>query len=221
MNPQLSKQQKPETEFDINKDTAKKSHEAVLALLSRNDVQAYSMVIFSLLALAFFSIFAIKPTLTSFFDLQRQIADAKTLDQELTTKIRSLLRVQEEYYRIREDLTMIDEALPVEPEFSALLQKVERVTADEQAPVISFTTEDFSLLKEGGTHITPDDNIGQVTFSLQTDASYIHSEALIRRLINVRRMILMQRIELISQDRSNSPTIQMEITAQAYHLTNE
>jgi len=218
MNKQQSSPAKHDTEYDINKDTAAKGHEAVLALLSRNDVQAYSMVIFSLLALAFFSIFAIKPTLTSFFDLQRQIADAKMLDQELTTKIRMLLRVQEEYYRIREDLVMIDQALPADPAFSSLLKKIEQVTADEQTTVSTFTTEDFSLLEEGGTHMTKDDEIGNVSFSLETDAPYPNSEALIRRLLNLRRMIFINRLELISNERSTTPVVQMEISAQTFHL---
>lgn len=221
MNQREPNHQKPETEYDINKDAAKKSHESALALLSRNDVQAYSMAIFSLFAIAFFSIFAIKPTLTSFFELQRQIADAKTLDAALTSKIRSLLRAQEEYYRVREDLVMIDQALPVEPEFSSLLQKIEQITSDEETPIEAFTTEDFSLLDDAGSETNDDAKIGHVQFTLQSLTPYANSEALIHRLINLRKMIVIDQLHFVAADRIESPDVQLEITAKSFHITNE
>lgn len=189
------------------------------SMLSSDKVQAFSMAIFSLLALAFFSMFAIKPTLNSFFQLQREIEDAKTLDKELTSKIRLLLRAQEEYYEYQEELTLLDDALPPEPEFPQLLSKIEAVTAEEHTPIVSFTTKDFSLLDTQGPQVkASNDDLTDLLFTLELAAPYQNSEALIERLINLRRIILFDRIAITENSTSHDTDLEIEITAKAFHI---
>lgn len=107
---------------------------------------AYTMAIFSFIALSVFGGFAIRPTLATITTLRKQIEDQRFLNQKMDEKIRSLTLAQKEYSLIQNIIPKIYASLPEDPEIVFLIQELERMTAQSQAT--------FSGL-----------NLGSVTFS--------------------------------------------------------
>ena len=59
----------------------------LLPNLQQEHAQSLLTLILTFAALCFFGIFAINPTLTTIADLEKQVADDRQVNQELTTKI--------------------------------------------------------------------------------------------------------------------------------------
>ena len=82
------------------------------------------MAFLSFFALAFFTIFAIRPTLTSFFNLRKQISDSQEVNKQLDSKINMLLAAQQTYQDYQAEIELLDQALPKDPQFAQLIQKL-------------------------------------------------------------------------------------------------
>lgn len=191
----------------------------ISTLFEKKEVKAYSMAVFSFFAFAFFSVFAIRPTLMSFFHLQRQIEDSRELDQKLTGKINSLLRAQESYQMNQERLALLDESIPQDPQFPNLVRKMEGIVANEAATMTSFTTDNFSLLEEN--FLKKDEGIATVSFTLSVAGDYIRGESVLRRLANLRRIIM---FETVKFDNSSNPlgnAVELSIDGRTYFFTHE
>lgn len=199
---------------------------AVKNFLSKEEVQAYSMAILSFFALAFFSIFAIRPTLISFFNLQRQISDSLVIEEKLDAKINALLKAQEEYQKNQADITLVDEALPTDPQFPELVRKIESIINEEEATMSAFSTKEFSLLQQNKQQKQSPQNLTTIDFALGIASDYIKNESVLTRLLNLRRMITISflNFELIDpeqqSDNQNSPGLESTLDAEAYYINS-
>ena len=113
--------------------TRRDYQQTLLSYLAREEVQAYTMAILSFFALAFFSVFAIRPTLVSFFTIQKQIEDATRVENKLDSKINSLLKAQENYQLYQNQLVLLDHAIPQDPQFPELVKKIEGIVNENEA----------------------------------------------------------------------------------------
>ncbi len=192
--------------------------------LANEEVQAYTMAILSFFALAFFSIFAIRPTLISFFTLQKQIDDATIIENALDNKINALLRSQEMYQLHQNEIALLDEAIPNEPLFPELLKNIENIVVENEATMTAFTTEEFSLLRDRKQEqVLNDENISSVDFGFTVAPTFTQAEGIITRLMNLRRMISMVFFSAEAKDaRSDNPAdtiIETSINGSAFYVS--
>lgn len=189
--------------------------------LARDEVKAYTMAILSLFAVSFFSLFAIKPTLTSFFNLRRQIEDSKNVNEKLEQKINTLLKAQENYQRNQEDLALLEEALPPEPHFTELIRRVETLVYDNNATITAFTAEEFSLLQDDS--IDPNSDLTSVTFELDVASDYPTNQSIVQKFMNLRRIIGLTGLNFFESKRAKTSdsdsTVGLSIDAEAYYLS--
>jgi hypothetical protein len=85
---------------------------------------------FSIGAVLFFAIFAIRPTLLTMSELIKEIEDKEKLDQQLSQKIAALSTVQPLYLQLQYQLSTIDEAVPSSPQLIHSLKIIERMASD-------------------------------------------------------------------------------------------
>lgn len=102
---------------------------------------AYTMIILSIFTIAFFSMFAIRPTLKTIIELKRQIKDSRELNDKLQEKIDSLIIAQNEYQLIADFVPMINEALPDQPNLSAALSGYEKIVIDNQSTISALQVQ--------------------------------------------------------------------------------
>jgi Tfp pilus assembly protein PilO len=85
-----------------------------------------SYIVLSLFAVAFFSIFAIYPTLGTIANLKRQYDDNIEVDQKLDQKISALSSLEQQYTELSQtSLPLIMNAIPQSPEIPSFTRKVE------------------------------------------------------------------------------------------------
>lgn len=92
---------------------------------------------FSLLAIMFFTVFAIKPTLETITGLINEIEEKEKLDEQMQRKVAALSTAQEEYDRLSSKLEYLDQAIPSQPQLVYTLKIIERA-ATENNVVITY-----------------------------------------------------------------------------------
>lgn len=190
--------------------------------LSREEIQAYTMAILSFFALAFFSVFAIRPTLISFFSIQKQIQDATFVEGELDKKINSLLKAQENYQLYQNQIALLEQAIPVDSEFPELVGKIEGIVNENEATMSAFHTNEFSLLKEKKEGQALEEGINSVDFSMIVKPTYTQGESIIKRLMNLRRLILLTALGASSSTKDDKKVIiETSADGSAYFLSTE
>lgn len=159
-------------------------------LFEKEEVKAYTMAILSFFALSFFTLFAIKPTLSTLFTLKKQIADSEQLDKNLETKINSLLEVQGEFQGYKEDLNLVKEALPTYPKLPNLLRKIEGLANEQGIIITDLQVEGFELQEK-----TTSDEPLSFTFLLSIAGDYSQVEGFLKKLLNLRRIIALEELK--------------------------
>src|SRR5580700_7871794 len=96
----------------------------LLPNLRQEQAQSLLMLILTFAALSFFGIFAINPTLSTIFDLQKQLSDDTLVNQQLQTKIDNLSALEQQYNELGTNLTNIYSAVPQNPEASLLSAQI-------------------------------------------------------------------------------------------------
>lgn len=186
--------------------------------LNKNEVRAYTMAILSFFALAFFTIFAIKPAVTTFFTLRKEIEDQREIDQQLDDKINALLKAQEEYQNNKDLLELTNEALPKDSQFTNMLKKIEDLAKERNAVVKSLNVDSFEII--GDKEKKTNDNLSFFKFSLSLSSIYQENETFLTTLINLRRIIMLDNIRLTKNpDEPGNKAINMDVGAKAYYET--
>lgn len=87
-------------------------------------------LLLSLLAVGFFAVFAIRPTLLTMSDLIKEIEDKRELDNQMSQKIAALSTAQSEYLQVQDQLPLLDEVLPKTPQLVRSLKIIEKAATD-------------------------------------------------------------------------------------------
>src|SRR3989344_653821 len=152
--------------------TRRDYQQTLISYLAREEVQAYTMAILSFFALAFFSVFAIRPTLISFYTIQKQIEDATTVEKDLDSKINSLLKAQENYQLYQNQIALLEQAIPKDPKFQELVKKIEGIVNENEATMSAFRTNQFSLLKQKNDKHPLAEGVSSVDFTMTVEPTY-------------------------------------------------
>lgn len=114
-------------------------------MMKASKVRAYFMLILSFFTMAFFGFFAIRPTLRTIAQLNREIIDSKELDQKLTDKITALAQVQSDYELIRGAIPALNLALPQTAEFPSLVLAIEEIARISSASISGLTFDSLQI----------------------------------------------------------------------------
>lgn len=172
-------------------------------MVKNRKTQAYVMVVLSLLTISFFGFFAVRPTLRTISQLERQIQDRSDLNDQLDKKINALIQAQESYQAIEPQLPLLYSLLPEQPEFPLLLRHLETLAQTNEATISSIQFEPIVLLGEKPTATGEDDkatkNTASVTiplyFTLAVNGDYTHLIAFLTQLTQLDRIVTIQSVQ--------------------------
>lgn len=159
----------------------------------RNPVARVSLeLIFSIVAILFFAIFAIRPTLRTMSELIKEIDDKRILDEQLAQKIASLSTAQNQYELFSKDFYLLDEALPKTANLTKSLAIVEKLASDNNLVIqgisVSAVPSELKLASAGqATRNT-------LTFNVDVTGEYVDMRQLIEDLMSSRRMMVVDQV---------------------------
>ena len=100
-------------------------------------------LILSVIAVIFFAIFAIRPTLLTMADLVKEIEDKKELDRQMDLKVASLRTAEEQYNLYQSNFYLLDQAIPRKFNLVQSLKMIEKIAGEDQLVINRISVSDI------------------------------------------------------------------------------
>jgi len=189
-----------------------KANGALATSQNKQKTTAYIYVIFSLLALSFFGLFAISPTITTVSELNKQHEEGTEALKKLQEKNQAIRTLNSKFLTVQPDLVLIDKAIPQSPKVSEFTRQLEALTINNNVAVQKI---DVGLME-----LFPAKNSNEPIFSYTFSISVIGDEqginSFIADLINMERILGIDRLATGNQNNTQSASI----TGKAYFYKN-
>lgn len=112
----------------------------LLPRLQEEKARAYTTIVFTLIAITIFGFFAINPTFGTIADLSKQLSDNQFVDQQLTTKIANLTKLQQQYGQLQTSLPIILAAVPTTPTMPFFIGQVQQLALRAHVDLVRIQT---------------------------------------------------------------------------------
>lgn len=196
---------------------AKKTKDLRLALQQfyQQPVARVSFELFlTVVAVLFFAIFAIRPTLLTMSDLIKEIDDKQNLDQQLSKKIAALSTIQSEYLQLEDRLEVIDEALPSSPEILYSLQVIEKTASDIELVISEISVNEIPTTTRAldDNSVTSSAQRINLPMSISVAGAYPHIRQFVENLQNYRRSFVIDSVIFTTEEVKSSKELRAKIT---------
>jgi len=179
--------------------------------LKKEKTKKYSSIIFSLISLSFFGIFAINPTLSTIAKLRKELSDTKFVDGELAKKIANLSSLQEKYNIVEKDIPIVLEAVPKNPQVPLLMGQIQAVGKHAGVEIINL--QSFEVDVPGSYN--DQKKYSAFSFSTGVQGNYENLTNFISTLSSMKRVISLDTLSI--NRKGNQPGIlELDIKGMAY-----
>jgi Tfp pilus assembly protein PilO len=165
----------------------------------------------SIAAVMFFALFAIRPTLLTMAELVKEIDDKEKLAEQMDQKIAALSSVQTEFLSVESRLPILDEAIPLTPQFENALKIVEKLASDNKLVISSIRVEEIPQEPSE----TPEyDGLSRVSLpmSVTVTGDYPAIRQFVEEVRQVRRTLVVESIVFTVSDQRNQKRLSATIT---------
>ncbi|HQM15604.1 MAG TPA: hypothetical protein PLM16_00120 [Candidatus Woesebacteria bacterium] len=170
-----------------------------LAKFYRRPVAKISLeLFFSIAAVIFFTVFAIKPTLQTIAELITEIEEKQKLDEQLQQKIVALATAQEEYQRYSSQIKLLDQAIPSQPQLIESIKVLEKLATDNKVIISSLLVSEIP--EEIAVDSTQTLNRVDLYLSLKVIGDYPALKNYIQQLHQYRRAMVVEEISFVVED---------------------
>ena len=178
----------------------------IIALLQDKKIQDYSFLIVFFIVFSFFLIFAIRPNLITAFNLQKELQDLKLQNREFESKIQKIVTYQTVLELHRDDLPLLDQAVPATPEVAKVIEDVRQSATDSGVLLETLKVESVDYKpKTAGKAVQQ--------FNVRADASATtgNLRVFLDTLINQRRLKSLEVVDLSKADFTDGDTNDINI----------
>lgn len=183
-------------------------------LYQKREIKLYTGLILSLLAVAFFGLFALRPTLTTIAGLVGDLRDKKAINQKLQEKINNLSRAQTNYSQTINSLELLDQALPRNPSVSQIAYQIEILAQKSNLIVRSINFESVNMKGESPKQKN------EVSFDFTLSGDFQSLKSFLESLENLRRIITIKSFSLSKSKSVENQTMTLNVLGKAYFLPN-
>lgn len=177
-----------------------------------NHATAYTMAIISLFTVSFFGMFAIRPTLRTIVELNRQITDSKTVSENLQKKIDTIVVAQEEYQLVKPFIEAVNQALPDEPNLTSLLTQLNGLISNTDATISALQIQPITYFAAN-----PSSQPTLINFSLALTGTYAQLYATLDKILTMRRTFTAESIEFVPEE-TDTATLKISLRLNSYYL---
>ena len=111
----------------------------------RQSIKVFLELLLSIVAIALFAVFALKPTIITIIDLTKQIKAKEEVIATMDTKIQNLATAQTTYAQELRRIGMLNTAVPDTSEPHRLIQQVQGITAKNNLQINSASIKAATL----------------------------------------------------------------------------
>ena len=189
-----------------------------ILLEKREDVRAYIGILLSLSAVSFFSVFALRPTLTTIGELVSQINNQRQVLETLNQKIKNLETAKTNLQKIKSDIAVLDQAIPTAADPQFAIRQVESLAKVEGVTPANITIGKTAIL---GTNSASDAQgkpslAYPFSFTFQAEApqtlSFLNNLKTLRRVLEIDEVTINRKVQVGSSDLIGGSTLQLIIS---------
>jgi len=180
----------------------------------KKEVAVYTEITLSLLTIAFFGFFALRPTIVTIASLVQELKTKKETDQRLQLKINALAQAQTNFAQVKDSLPLVDNALPSSALIPPFLYQLEILALQNNLSIRSLTIEPQPLI---GT-ISGKNELG---FSLSLSGDFGNLDGFITSLETLRRTNNLESFNLTKDKDLEGKLMNLNISGKAYFLPKE
>lgn len=177
---------------NLFKDIKKNKYFQLLPDFKEDKVQKVTTLALTLVALSFFGLFAINPTLSTIAKLEKELSDNKFVDQKLQTKINNLSLLQQKYASIQQDLPYVYSSVPKNPEAPLLIAQIQTLAKTNNLKILSFQTFQAEMEKSPANL----KKYSNFLFNLSAEGTYPDMNRFIASLNSMQRIIILDMLSI-------------------------
>lgn len=177
-------------------------------------VKTYSSLVFSLVAITFFGLFAIRPTIKTIFALRQDISQQSKVLDELIQKSKNLEVGRINYEAIDSDLKQdIDSLIPDSVEIDRIIESLNNLASENQASISGLQIQPFEVYAASESASL---ELKEVSFTFNIQGSY---QSLMRVLSQVPSNVRLLSIDTLNINKSEEGSLLiMSINAKTFYL---
>ena len=160
--------------------------------------QKFITIILTLIAVSFFALFAINPTLSTIAQLKKQVSDNELVDKQLSQKINNLTILQQKYTALKNDIPIIISAIPKGPEIPLLVAQVQAASINSNVSLNSLQTFQVEVGKPSVSK-----KFSSFSFALSAGGSYNDLLRFISTISNMQRIVSVDILSFTTKSGSN------------------
>jgi len=185
---------------------------ADISRFSKNKkTRVYTEIVFYFLTTSFFLFAAIRPTAITISELVRKIKDQKLVAQKLQEKINALTLAQERFGIIQENLYLLDQALPKDPQISSLIKQIELLGTKSNVVLKGINYSSVPLRDEFT------EKRREIDFKITAIGDYQNLKSFLFNLGRLRRIVIIDSFGFkIGKDKNENRNLILTITARAF-----
>ena len=174
-----------------------KEYLKLLPDFKKENTQLITTLIFTFVAMSFFGIFAINPTLSTITQLKKQLTDSEFVHQQLTTKINNLSSLQQQYNSIETDLPIVYAAVPQNPQATLLSGQIEALAQETNISLVSLHV--FEIQIASNKPAFP--NGASYTFFFEGQGEYENMMDFATKLSQISRIVTIETMSITKESK--------------------
>ena len=206
----------PKTSSKINKDQLSR---VLYDFYQKPIAQVSTELFFTIGAIIFFAIFAIRPTIITMTDLIKEIEDKKKTSEALTKKVTALSTVQTEYYTLQDQFPLLDDIIPSVPNPDRLLQIIEKIASENQISITSMQMKEVPFPEENDLSFSQKQPT-TTALTISITGEYAAIKTFIKTINNSKPLITVDSISFVNSTKNNTTLgLVATIHAEAHYYT--
>jgi Tfp pilus assembly protein PilO len=168
--------------------------------MEKENTRLFVTLALTFAALTFFGIFAINPTLTTIFELQKELEENQAVEQQLTTKINNLSQLQQQYNALERDLPLVYDAIPKTANAPLLSAQVQALAKQNNVTITTYRVAEVQL---ASNKPQPQKKALSFIFTLQAEGNYQDMMNFATSLAKLSRVITVESISIGRDGKTN------------------
>jgi len=187
----------------------------IIKIFTTNKAKDYTYLVLFFLTFSFFSFFVIKPNLTTVFNIEKELAGLKKIDESYTDVVNKIINIQMAVEETRETVWVLDEGLPHQPNVNQLIEEIKRISQENRITISSLKISEINL-KEKETQ----NNFKKISIDMTTQSPFEDIYQFILALFEQRRLKSIDSITFSKSDKtsSESATVDVKFIINSYYL---
>ena len=177
-------------------------------------VKTYGSTIFTLIVMAIFIFFAIKPTVETILVLQKKLADSEAVLEKVQNKANHLSLGKKNYENLDPNIkTKMQNAIPDTAGLRSLIQTLETSAKTYEASVSALQIQPLVIIPKGDNQVG---SLAEVGFTFNIEGDYRNLTSLLQDLKSSARLISIESLSLTKV--SEGAGLIMSLSGKAYYI---